>query len=306
MCPFPITEADVWCYFMHLRKVRTDTDKGYTVSATFLETVRFCKLIIGMYWCDPVLSSKRFVEFAAVERRERGPLNQALSLEVEQQLHRILEHGSNDIDRIGAGAFLCTIYARARWGDMRFIHHIKYDGFQRNATMDLYTAEHKTSSIGLRREQFPLVIPSEGIVQGDWRGIFVDLSAKQGFDWTKVPFGPLLPAPCAGGGWCSRPLSTSEAATWLRHLLKGCSNADKFRAHSMKVTLCIWTARAGFSKEHRATLSHHATALHGSDIVYLRELQTGPIQISDALEENPFGVGAAPNGRSCTTGDSAL
>ena len=175
VCPFPITEADVWCYFMHLRKVRTDTDKGYTVSATFLETVRFCKLIIGMYWCDPVLSSKRFVEFAAVERRERGPLNQALSLEVEQQLHRILEHGSNDIDRIGAGAFLCTIYARARWGDMRFIHHIKYDGFQRNATMDLYTAEHKTSSIGLRREQFPLVIPSEGIVQGDWRGIFVDL-----------------------------------------------------------------------------------------------------------------------------------
>jgi hypothetical protein len=42
----------------------------------------------------------------------------------------------------------------------------------------------------------------------------------------------------------------------------------------MKVTLCIWAARAGFSKEHRATLSHHATALHGSDIVYSRDLQT--------------------------------
>ena len=43
----------------------------------------------------------------------------------------------------------------------------------------------------------------------------------------------------------------------------------------MKVTLCMWAARAGFSKEHRATLSHHASAVHGSDIVYSRELQTG-------------------------------
>ena len=81
--------------------------------------------------------------------------------------------------------------------------------------MDLYTAEHKTSS-GLRREQFlPLVIPSEGIVQGDWIGVFIELCHRQGFDWNKVPYGPLL-VPRAGGGWCARPLSTSEAATWLR------------------------------------------------------------------------------------------
>lgn len=109
----------------------------------------------------------------------------------------------------------------------------------------------------------PLVTSSEGIVQGDWIGVFIELCHRQGFDWNKVPYGPLLPAPRAGGGWCARPLSTSEAATWLRQLLKGCRNFEKIRAHSMKVTLCIWAARAGFSKEHRATLSHHATALHG-------------------------------------------
>ena len=40
----------------------------------------------------------------------------------------------------------------------------------------------------------------------------------------------------------------------------------------------VWAARAGFSKEHRGTLSHHATALNGSDIVYSRELQTGAIR----------------------------
>ena len=75
-----------------------------------------------------------------------------------------------------------------------------------------------------------------------------------------------------------RPLSTSEAAAWLKRLLEGCSGASAIRAHSMKVTLCVWAARAGFSKEHRATLSHHATALNGSDIVYSRELQTGAIR----------------------------
>lgn len=46
----------------------------------------------------------------------------------------------------------------------------------------------------------------------------------------------------------------------------------------MKVTLCVWAARAGFSKEHRATLSHHASALHGSEIVYSRELQSTAIR----------------------------
>ena len=74
-----------------------------------------------------------------------------------------MDKGANNIDRVGAGAFLCAIYARARWSDLRYIHYIKYDGYKRNATMDLYTAEHKTSMTGLRREQLflPLVIPSE-------------------------------------------------------------------------------------------------------------------------------------------------
>lgn len=133
ICPFPLTESDVWNYFLHLRQMRKDNHRGYTVSSTFLETVRFCKFLLGMYWSDTILSSKCLLGFSAVERREKGPLNQAPSLELEhlQQFRNILEHGENGIDRIGAGAFLCTIYARARWSDMRFIHHIKYDGFQR-------------------------------------------------------------------------------------------------------------------------------------------------------------------------------
>ena len=228
-----------------------------------------------------MLESKRLLGFAAVEKREKGPLNQAPSLEVEHllRLREVLENGENTVDRIGAGAFLCAIYARARWSDLRYIHHIKYDGFQRNATMDMYTMEHKTSSTGLRREQFlPLVVVTEGIVHGDWLGTFIKLCHDAGFDWNKVPYGPLLPAPKIDGTWCARPLSTAEAASWLRQLLAGCTNSESIRAHSLKTTLCVWAARAGFNKEHRATLSHHASALHGSDVVYSRDLQNTAIR----------------------------
>ena len=71
---------------------------------------------MGFYWVDALLSAKRLLGFAAMEKKEKGPLNQAPSLEVEHllQLHRILEHGSTDVDRIGARAFLCAIYAAAK------------------------------------------------------------------------------------------------------------------------------------------------------------------------------------------------
>ncbi|CAK9072681.1 Uncharacterized protein SCF082_LOCUS35722 [Durusdinium trenchii] len=94
----------------------------------------------------------------------------------------------------------------------------------------------------------------------------------------KVPLGPFLPAPKIGGGFCARPLSTQEAARWLRLLLSGTPGSEKIRCHSLKATLLNWCAKAGLDKEVRAVLGHHSTALHGSDIVYLRELQVRPLR----------------------------
>ena len=237
--------------------------------------------MLGFHGCDEILLSKRLTGFSALEKKEKGPLLQAPSLEVEHllRLHKILKEGSCTVDRIGAGSFLCAIYGRARWSDLRHVNHVRFDAQKRNGTFDLYTSEHKTSSSGLRREQFlPFVIPNEGLIEGDWVSEYIQLCATEGFDWQRIPYGPLLPAPKASGGWCARPLSTGEAAKWLRGLLAGCKDVDRIRAHSMKVTLCVCAARAGFSKEHRATLSHHACSLHGSDIVYSRELQTAAIR----------------------------
>ena len=60
----------------------------------------------------------------------------------------------------------------------------------------------------------------------------------------------------------------------MRALLEGTTNWESFRRHSLKATLLIWCARAGFDKETRAVLGHHCSALSGSEVVDSRHLQT--------------------------------
>lgn len=215
-----------------------------------------------------------------MERREKGPSSQAPILELVhlKKLHEILSLGSDLIDRLGAGAMLVCIYGRARWSDLRYIDHVDVEA-RRNGSLVLYTREHKTSAVGIRREQYlPLVIPWEGVVSEDWIEVLLKVYEEAGLDMTKVPLGPFLPAPKIGGGFCARPLSTQEAARWLRLLLSGTPGSEKIRCHSLKATLLNWCAKAGLDKEVRAVLGHHSTALHGSDIVYSRELQVRPLR----------------------------
>lgn len=81
---------------------------------------------------------------------------------------------------------------------------------------------------------------------------FLDLYSKVGLAIDKTPLGPLLPAPKANGTFCARPVSTAEVAKWLRALLVGTSNSETYRSHSLKATVLIWCAKAGFDRETRA------------------------------------------------------
>ena len=274
--PLPLEERAVWEYFRYLKCLRETNSRGYTVPTSFLETIRFCKFTLGLRQTEPVLESRRLMGFAAIEKRNKGPSHQVPGLEIEhvKRLHSVLRDADNDIDRLGAGCFLICIYSRARWSEVRFIDHVEFtEG--RFGSMTLFTTEHKTASVGLRREQYlPLVVPLEGIVNDDWIKLFQDVYQRCGLDLWKRPLGPLLPAPKMTGQFCARPLTTSEAACWLRALLGGMDGTGGVRSHSMKATILIWVARAGFDKETRAVLGHHSSALQGSDVVYSRVLQT--------------------------------
>ena len=268
-------ESDVWDYFNWLREKRQQAGQGFTVCSSFLEAVRFAKFVVELHCADSILHSARLLGFASLEKKLKGPTRQAPSLELEhlKRLHEILSSESNLTDRLGAGCFLVCVYARARWSDVRFVSHVEVDK-KRNGSFTLFTMEHKTSSVGMRREQYlPLVIPWDGVVREDWLSQFLQVYEECGLDINKSPLGPLLPAPKAGGGFCARPLTTSEASAWLKKLLQGTKNAAELRSHSLKATLLTWCAMAGFEKELRAVLGHHCSAVSGSEVVYSRHLQ---------------------------------
>ena len=137
---------------------------------------------------------------------------------------------------------------------------LKKDG---SGFLTLFTTEHKTSSVGAKREQYlPLVIPWMGVTHHEWVAIFLEVYKQAGLDINRVPLGPLMPAPRLGGGFSARPLSTPEAATWLRLLLHGTPSFDSFRAHSLKTTLLVCAAKAGLDKEVRAVLRWYTAAIY--------------------------------------------
>lgn len=200
---FPLREPDVWEFFKTLKEARIAGGRGYTAPAAFLETVRFCKFTVDLRGADEVLCSRRLQGFAALEKREKGPTRQAPPMELEhlQRLHSILQSNANPVDRIGAGCFLVCTYARARWSDLRYIHHVEVES-KRNGCLVLFTREHKTSSIGERREQYlPLLVPWEGVTSDNWLHTFLGLYEQVGLDIQRVPLGPLLSLPRSGGGF---------------------------------------------------------------------------------------------------------
>ena len=88
-----------------------------------------------------------------------------------------------------------------RWSDLRYIHHVVAEE-GRNGFLTLYTAEHKTSAVGARREQYlPPVMPWMGVTHDEWVKTFMDVYKMAGLDLFKVPLGPLLPAPRMGGSF---------------------------------------------------------------------------------------------------------
>ena len=308
--PLPLAEADVWSFFHWLGEVRCENNRGFTNAAAFLETVRFMKFTLELREVDSILQSRRLLGFAASERLKKGPTRQAAPLELVhvQRLHEVLEHGTCVTDRLGAGVMLVCIYGRAGWSDLRCIHHVVVEE-GRNGFLTLFTSEHKTSAVGARREQYlPLVIPWMGVTHDEWVRTFLHVYKQCGLDITRVPLGPLLPAPKLGGSFGARPLRTPEAADWLRLLLQGTADSHLFRAHSLKTTLLVWAAKAGLDKEVRAVLVHHASALQGSEVVYSRHLQTRALRKlnmllhrvriglgleEDALAPNPFATPCA-------------
>ena len=260
--PFPLQEWHVWSFINHLEK----NSFGSTSGTDLVECLRFCKYIFGLHGVDEVLQSRRILGLAAIMRSAKKVKSQAPPLNLEQvhRLHEILSKDPIIENRVMAGTCLFAIYSRARWSDLRCVDHIDLNTKNGEGTLEAFTREHKMSALGLRREQFlPLIAPAQGVCHGDWTNEF-RIAYEQ--------------APDGRGGWYKRALTTEEAANWLRSFVQSLNPEVRIRSHSLKCTACIWAAREGFDKETRAALSHHCSAVAGSEVVYSRELQVRPIR----------------------------
>lgn len=275
--PFPIQEWHVWSFINHLEA----NSFGSTAGSDMLECLRFCKYMFGLQGVDDVLQSRRILGLAAIMRSSKKVKNQAPPLTLQQiyRIHDILSSDPIIENRVMAGTFLFAIYSRARWSDLRCIDHMVLNTKNGEGTLEAYTREHKMSALGLRREQYlPLIAPAQGICHGDWTNEFRIAYEQSGLNLFAKPLGPLMRAPDGSGGWRQRGLTTEEAANWLRSFVQSLNPDVRVRSHSLKVTACVWAAREGFDKETRSALSHHCSAVAGSEVVYSRELQVRPIR----------------------------
>ena len=275
--PFPIQEWHVWSFINHLEK----NSFGSTSGTDLIECLRFCKYVFGLHGVDEVLQSRRILGLAAIMRSAKKVKSQAPPLTLEQvhRLHEILSQDPIIENRVMAGTCLFAIYSRARWSDLRCVDHIELNTKCGEGTLEAFTREHKMSALGLRREQFlPLIAPAQGVCRGDWTNEFRIAYEQAGLNLFEKPLGPLMRAPDGRGGWYRRALTTEEAANWLRSFVQNLNPEVRLRSHSLKCTACIWAAREGFDKETRAALSHHCSAVAGSEVVYSRELQVRPIR----------------------------
>jgi len=106
-------------------------------------------------------------------------------------------------DRSGVGLESFVIQTVDSHGWKRYIDHIVSEPGG-HGSLTLYTTEHKTASVGARREQYlPIAVPWEGVTSDPWLETFLELYERLGLKVDRKPHGPLLPAPKANGTFCS-------------------------------------------------------------------------------------------------------
>ena len=165
LCPFPVYEAEVDEYLEHLSNVQASP----SALTGFLGALRFCSYIIGVNGDRPptTIKSKRLVEVADLNRKEKRQARILTIIEVES-LEKLLNDEREELaDRYAAGAFLFCLYSRSRLSDLRKVRGFLKDVSESNGTIFGYiecrTRSHKTSRLVAHQGlAMPLIAPVWG------------------------------------------------------------------------------------------------------------------------------------------------
>ncbi|CAE7679226.1 rad50 [Symbiodinium sp. CCMP2592] len=271
--PFPVTEAGVYAFLQDYA-----SHEAPTFARSFLSSLAFAKFTVSLKVSDEVfsprvrgLSSKLYLD----KRKTRQ--KPALKVDHVRKLEAIAS-GSIDLepaDRVAAGFFVWTLYARARYSDAQAAGAMTCDLSDTPDGVVGYleaAVERSKTSFSLERKvrYLHMFAPIQGIGEVPW--------GVKWFEFYKVhgpPLGtgkPLLPSPLSGGGWQTAPLAVASATKWMKSLLirAGCdrSSVEPLGTHSLKATTLSWSAKFGLAREVRAALGYHARGRDGTEIIY--------------------------------------
>ncbi|CAE7351316.1 unnamed protein product [Symbiodinium sp. CCMP2592] len=281
--PFPVTEAGVYAFLQDYA-----SHEAPTFARSFLSSLAFAKFTVSLKVSDEVfsprvrgLSSKLYLDKRKTRRKP------ALKVDHVRKLEAIAS-GSIDLepaDRVAAGFFVWTLYARARYSDAQAAGAMTCDLSDTPDGVVGYleaAVERSKTSFSLERKvrYLHMFAPIQGIGEVPWGVKWFEFYEVHG-----PPLGtgkPLLPSPLSGGGWQTAPLAVASATKWMKSLLirAGCdrSSVEPLGTHSLKATTLSWSAKFGLAREVRAALGYHARGRDGTEIIYGRDNMSAPVR----------------------------
>ncbi len=165
---------------------------------------------MGLESADIVLDSRKIAGATSRHFSNKRLLSQApvLSLEDGQELERICNQSSCNMDRYMSGALLVCIYGRCRWSDVANLHACD---LLDPSFLELTTVVHKTSVTAVRTNTLlPIAVPTVGLTDNYWFDSWVEVAGIL----DRKSFGPLM----SNDTFLERPLTSTEVSSWLTGL----------------------------------------------------------------------------------------
>ena len=299
---FPPTETMVYEFFNWERSQGAPSSrlKGY------MECFMFCRHMLNMPELEPVINSRRCLGSTISELPSTVKQASALTVEELRTLHGVLSKGQ-EWDQVFAGALLFAIYARSRWADLMHCDEVLIDRDDCGIIefIEGHTSVHKSMRASVFRHKFlPLTAPAVGVTSEVWVDEWLQSRARLGIKMP--PEHTVMPAPSHGGSPSMRPLSSTEASSWLRLLLTGSKNVSedrKLSIHGCKVTCLSYCAKFGIDALTRLQLGYHAGGGTGLKMVhtYSRDASAEPLSrlmtVLEAIRSNRFFPDCTRSGR---------